>query len=276
MERLSIATRHGHVALTRRGHGPPVLLLHGIPGSAAAWQPVAERLEGRMRLVIPDLLGFGASHRPTDLATLLAPGQAEALADVLDALDIAAVTVVGHDFGGPVALLLARQRPTLVTRLGLLATNAFPDTPVPMPLALLRWPLVGRLAAPLLLSRASLAMMLRTGTGAPRTRLDRTVYLGDAAQSRAIRAIFEASLRRLGELYAPVAEQLRALNIPAFVGWGDRDPFFPLDQARRTADAAHARLTLYPGAGHFLPEERPAEVAADIAALLDAPVPTVT
>jgi pimeloyl-ACP methyl ester carboxylesterase len=267
VERLSIATRHGRVALRTGGEGPAVLLLHGIPGSGAAWDPVAERLADRVRLVVPDLLGFGASDRPADRTALLAPAQARALAEVLDALGLGAVTVVGHDFGGPVALLLAGERPDRVAALGLLAANTFPDTPVPMPLALVRWPLVGRLAAPLLFSRASLATMLRTGV--PSASLGG--YLGDAAQSRAVRTIFETSLRRLGELYAPVAAQLRALAVPAFVGWGDRDPFFPLDQGRRTADVAGARLAVYPGAGHFLPAERPHEVAADIAALVGSP-----
>ena len=54
------------------------------------------------------------------------------------------------------------------------------------------------------------------------------------------------------------------------VGWGDRDPFFPLEQGERTAAAANARLHVFRGAGHFLPHERPAEVAREIAAFATA------
>ena len=69
---------------------------------------------------------------------------------------------------------------------------------------------------------------------------------------------------------APLAATLPAVDAPTLVAWGDRDPFFGVAQARRTAAAVPgARLVLYRGAGHFLPEERPAELAADIARLLE-------
>lgn len=265
-----VDTRHGRMAVHRRGAGPPVLLLHGIPGGAAAWDPVADRLAGHADVLAPDLLGFGASDRPVDLATLHARAQAEALADVLRALGVAEATVVGHDFGGPVALMLTRVAPDTVGGLGLLAANVFPDTPVPMPLAAVRWPGIGRVAAAALFSRPSLALMLQAGTGRPRVRLDRRVHLGDPRQIAAIRTIFEGSLRDLAALYAPVQAQLQTWTGPAAVGWGDRDPFFPPQQGRRTALACGARFVLLPGAGHFLPGERPDEVASLIADLLDA------
>ena len=92
-------------------------------------------------------------------------GQAEALSDALGDLGVTEATVVGHDFGGPVALSLTAYRPDLIIGLGLLATNTFRDTPIPIPLSLVTWPVVGRVMAPALFSRASLAMMLGTGTG---------------------------------------------------------------------------------------------------------------
>jgi pimeloyl-ACP methyl ester carboxylesterase len=51
---------------------------------------------------------------------------------------------------------------------------------------------------------------------------------------------------------------------------GDRDPFFSVEQGERTAAAARASFSLYPDAGHFLPQERPTEVAADLNALIAA------
>lgn len=77
------------------------------------------------------------------------------------------------------------------------------------------------------------------------------------------------SLRQLAELYRPVEDALGAISVPTLVGWGDHDPFFPVEQGRRTAEAVPgAELRLYEGAGHFLPEERPEELAADIALLV--------
>jgi pimeloyl-ACP methyl ester carboxylesterase len=67
-----------------------------------------------------------------------------------------------------------------------------------------------------------------------------------------------------------VAETLATVRVPALIGWGDRDPFFPVEVGRRTADLVQgARFQLYEGAGHFLPEERPAELATDLGRLAE-------
>lgn len=268
MDEFVVTTRHGRLVMRRTGEGDAVLLLHGIPGSGNSWAEVTALLSEHATVLVPDLLGFGGSSRPRDLATLHASGQAEALEDALDALAIDTVTVVGHDFGGPVALVLTERRPPRVVRLGLLATNAFPDTPVPFPLSLVRRPMIGPLLVPLLFSRLSQAAMLSAGAGRPRPRLGRAAHLGDAAQVRAVRTLFAGSLRDMDRLYTPVAQRLQSWTGPAMVAWGDRDPFFPVPQGERTAAVAGTTLTLFPGAGHFLPQERPAQVAAAIGALL--------
>ena len=272
MTELLLDTRHGRLALRRAGQGDAVLLLHGIPGSGSSWAAVADRLSQHATVLVPDLLGFGGSSRPRELATLHASGQADALEDALDALALDAVTVVGHDFGGPVGLLLTGRRPSRVVRLGLLATNAFPDTPVPFPLSLIRRPVLGPLLGPVLFSRLSQAALLWVGAGRPRPRLDRAAHLGDAAQVRAVGTIFAGSLQNMDRLYGPVRHRLENWTGPTMVAWGDRDPFFPVTQGARTAAVAGTTLTVFPGAGHFLPQERPGEVAAAIGSLLQCPV----
>jgi pimeloyl-ACP methyl ester carboxylesterase len=260
-------TRHGQLALSREGAGPAVMLLHGVPGSAATWSQVAVRLAPEADVIVPDLLGFGGSARPRDLQTLHAVSQAEALLDALDAQEVPTATVVGHDFGGPVALSLLAMAPERVSSLGLLATNAFPDTPIPFPLSTIFWPVFGRLAAAGLFSRPSLRLMLRTGVGSPRVRLDPAAHLADADQVRAVRTIFEGSLRHLTELFSPVEIALETADVPGFVLWGDRDPFFTIESGKRTAAAFGVPLTRLDGAGHFLPEERPEEVAQAVLSL---------
>lgn len=120
----------------------------------------------------------------------------------------------------------------------------------------------------MLFSRASLRMMLRTGTGRPRVRLDPATYLGDADQAHSIRTIFAGSLSSLRELYEPIERYARTISVPIFVGWGTRDPFFPVTQGERAAAALSTPLRLYPDAGHFLPEERAPDIAGDIALLV--------
>jgi haloalkane dehalogenase len=252
---------------TASSGGPTAVLVHGIPGSGAAWSQVASHLADRFDVIVPDLLGFGGSARPTGLADLHAQSQARALSGLLDELPLEGVIVAGHDFGGPVALALHAQRPDLVAAVALLATNAFTDTPIPFPLSTVTWPLVGRAFSRVVFSSASQAMMLRFGVGRPRIRLDASTHLGDRSQRRAIRTIFSGSLTNLAELYRPIEDGLHRIAIPVMVAWGDRDPFFSIDQGQRTAAAVGAELQVYQGAGHFLPEERPAEVADDLALL---------
>lgn len=259
------ATGEQPLSFLHGGDGPTVVLLHGVPGSAHAWEAVVERLTG-VRAIVPDLLGFGSSSIADDLH---AEAQARAVAALLDALDITAATFVTHDFGGPVALRLLEQRPDLVSGLLLSATNAFGDTPIPFPLSTIFWPILGPMAANVIFSPTSLRMMLRTGVGTPRTNLDPAIHVGDARQARSIRTIFETSLRHLPELYGPLTDVLERIAVPTEVVWGDRDPFFTVDTAERTATTIPgAHLTVLEDAGHFLPSERPDEVVAVIGRLL--------
>jgi cis-3-alkyl-4-acyloxetan-2-one decarboxylase len=261
--------RDRHFSLLDSGEGETsLLLLHGIPGHRGAWDQVVDRLPASHRVLVPDLLGFGGSSRPNPGAALHAAAQAEALVALLDRLKIPRVIVVGHDFGGPVALWMTRIRPGLVTHLGLAASNAMPDTPIPFPLNLLKAPVLGGIVERATMSPTALRMMIGRGIGRPKVSIDRHAYVGDSGQARAIRSIFAMSLRNLRELYTPTKDALEALSIPTFVAWGDRDPFFAVKEGQRVADAVDgASFTVFDGAGHFLPEERPQELAELIAKL---------
>lgn len=231
-----------------------VVLIHGIPGAAASWSGVARRLAADCDVVVADLLGFGQSPRTQDL---MAPAQASALLSALREAGIARATLVGHDFGGPIALEILRRAPEKVTGVALIAPNLFPDTPVPFPLSAVRAPIIGGLAARVLFSRLALRAMVRACGG---------TQLGDPAS---VRTIFTRSLQHLAELYGQYPSTLRSIAVPAAVLWGTRDPFFPVSQAHRTAGLiAGAELVLVEGAGHFLPEQRPDEVADAIRAVI--------
>jgi pimeloyl-ACP methyl ester carboxylesterase len=260
------------MAYRRDGSGPTVVLLHGIPGQGRAWDRVLAELDDTFDVVIPDLIGFGDSDRPPrpTVENVGPAAQTAAVAALLDELGVHRATVVGHDFGAPVSVLLSASRPDLVAALALLAGNTFPDTPIPFPLSLTTAPIIGGLLSRLLFSGPSLTLLLRQGTGPDTTPPDASVYLGDRGQRRTIATIFSAALTHLTELYSPVSAALEDLEIPVLVGWGNRDPFFPLEQGERTAAAANARLHVFDGAGHFLPHERPTEVAREIAELTTA------
>ena len=245
-----------------------VVLLHGIPGSSAIWRAVAQDLAREHRVVVPDLLGFGESPRPASIDALWADAQAQALHDALNASGVQRAVFAGHDFGGLVALALAQDpnAHALIAGLCLAATNVFCDTPIPLPIRAVTWPVVGLLAECALFSRPSLQMMLRQGSSRP---LDSQVYLGDTGQRRAIATIFTHALRELHSRYAFAEPTLRRLDVPVLVAWGERDPFFAPAQAERTVAAArHGRIAVYDDARHFLPDERPEQLANDLRQLI--------
>lgn len=233
------------------GDGPTTLLLHGIPGSGTDWHEVAEYLAPGHRVLVPDLIGFGSSPRTNRIEELWADAQARAVERVLDGPAV----VVGHDFGGPVALALYRRRPDLFARLVLLATNGFRDAPIPMPIRAVTWPLVGAAAERVLMSGPGLRMVAGG-----------LADVGDGEQVRATRTIFATALRELPERYGPIEAVLAQVRVPTTVLWGDRDPFFPVAAGRRLAAAIPgARFEVIAGAGHFLPRERPEAVAGVVA-----------
>lgn len=237
--------------------GPTVLLLHGIPGWRGTWRNTARHLEG-CRVIAPDLLGFGESSDPS--GDFHARGQAEMVVALIRRLACGPVHLVGFDFGGPTAVLVYRLAPELVASLTLAATNVFTDTPIPLPLQLLRPPILGDLVARALLGRVGLAAMWVAAV-ARRDVFRFTQYSHMLRFPNGItwtRRVFLSSLRRLPELYAPVEATLADIHVPCRVIWGDCDPFFPLGVGERTAASIPgATLVRLRGSGHFLPEEDP-------------------
>ena len=81
---------------------PPVLLLHGQPGGARDWDQVVQALDHRVPTIVVDRPGWDGHSAPRDL-----PGNAAATLAALDARGAGRATVVGHSFGGAIALHLA-------------------------------------------------------------------------------------------------------------------------------------------------------------------------
>jgi pimeloyl-ACP methyl ester carboxylesterase len=100
------------------GEGPPVLLVHGFPDSSHLWRHQLPALTAAgLRVIAPDMRGFGASDRPADVAAYRLSRTVADLVAILDTLGVDRARVVGHDWGAAVAWLLAAIRPDRVERL---------------------------------------------------------------------------------------------------------------------------------------------------------------
>jgi pimeloyl-ACP methyl ester carboxylesterase len=106
------------LAVLDEGGGWPVLLLHGFPDSSHVWRhQVPALVEAGMRVIAPDLRGFGESDKPEAVAEYAITRSIADVVAVLDALGIERTHVVGHDWGAGLAWVLAALVPARVERL---------------------------------------------------------------------------------------------------------------------------------------------------------------
>ena len=108
-----------NVALAGPEDAPPALLLHGFPESHRTWIPVAERLKDRVRLIMPDLRGFGQSDRPQEVERYATEALVGNVFAIAEAMGIERFALVGHDWGGAMAWAAALSGNPAITRLGI-------------------------------------------------------------------------------------------------------------------------------------------------------------
>ena len=107
----------GRVHFRDEGEGPVVVLVHGVLVNGLLWRKVVPELTGGARVVVPEL-PLGAHPEPLHADADLSPtGLAQLVADLLDALDLDDVTLVGNDTGGAICQIVAANHPARVGRL---------------------------------------------------------------------------------------------------------------------------------------------------------------
>src|SRR5689334_1025645 len=119
---VQYVTIHGHRrAYVKTGSGPAILLLHGMACDHTTWDPIIRKLAKKHTVIAPDLLGHGLSDKPR--ADYSVGGFANGMRDLLTVLGVDRVTVVGHSFGGGVAMQFAYQFPERTERLVLVGSG---------------------------------------------------------------------------------------------------------------------------------------------------------
>ena len=244
----------GRLSYSDAGEGHPVLLLHGFPTSSLLWRREVTLLATRMRVIVPDLLGYGESAKPLE-ADLGIVAQARYVRELMEQLAISEVAVVGHDAGGAVARLLALHGD--VRALVLLDSAPLEEWPP-------RW--VGAVASAAdgdeTTERVEEVLRRTFQQGMHKATLDEAVFQaylrpwreGPQGFFRAARALDRAGV-------AGEARQLASLDVPAFVIWGEDDPFLPSAMAERLGDTLQgSTVALLPGCSHFVNEDAPQTV----------------
>jgi pimeloyl-ACP methyl ester carboxylesterase len=245
-----------------------VLLLHGVPGGAADLQQVAERLAGRhVEVLLPDRPGWA---RESGEGCGIAGNVDFALAR-LDAAGAARAVVAGHSWGSLVALALAERAPERVQGVGLI--SPFGPGAVRPPDRAFAVPVLGPALASLQLGVAGAAQLLPGLRPAIAWRygfeLDALPTRGRQWLSSQARRAFLREERALLDELQPVLAGCRSVTVPAVVVVGARDHVTGARTARALAELVPgARLTVVPGAGHFLPLTHPEAVAGALRPLV--------
>ncbi len=108
------------------GEGAPVIFVHGEPTWSFLWRKVIPPVrDAGFRCVAPDLAGFGASDKPTDIGWYSYDRHTQLAGTLLDDLDLRGATIVVHDWGGPIGLRLAVEHAERIDRIVILDTGLF-------------------------------------------------------------------------------------------------------------------------------------------------------
>ena len=257
------------------GKGPPVLLLHGFPDSSLGFRELCEALAARgFRAIAPDLRGYGLSSKPEGLEAYRSSAAIEDISALVRWTGEERVAVVGHDWGGTLAYLLATQHPEQVSRLVVL-NAAHPESyarALTRSLQLLRsWYI-------LFFQLRGIAEWVVTRRWVFRWLLRKLVARKELLSEAAIEA-GRRELLRPGAAAAALSYYRAAFRwpikcpgtiaAPTLVLWGRSDP--ALDP--KLLDDLPARcpqLTIeqVEGAGHFVHWDDPERVASELSAFL--------
>jgi pimeloyl-ACP methyl ester carboxylesterase/uncharacterized membrane protein YbhN (UPF0104 family) len=250
-----------------------LLLLHGQPGSRADWQQIAGRLPAQLHAVAVDRPGYGSSARA---AAGFAAG-ARTVLDELDSRGIQRAVLVGHSYGGGVALSAASLAPHRVEAVILLASvgpgcvngwDRLLAAPMAGPLcALVAWRLTPWIA------RARLALMARRRCRplGPGEYVNWQIWGHASSEHGSLWRTFLVEQRALLHELDGLVSAIPSVQAPVLLIADPGDTLVPIDTARRLAEALpDSRLQLVEGPGHHLPRRAPDVVAEAIVAFMAA------
>ncbi|MEL6706087.1 MAG: haloalkane dehalogenase [Bacteroidota bacterium] len=272
------------------GAGDPILLLHGIPTHGYLWRNVVDGLDRHGRVIVPDLMGYGASYQGDELSY---DGQSQQryFDAFMDALDLQDVTLVVNDLGSVLGLHWASRHPDRVKRI-ILVEAAMLDGPswyrhlplkMKMMFSLMRNP---RRAEKYLVDKNMMVETMIPKLGVKRRLTEdemhayREPFATEDVRARVLTPLGPAAMPKKGRsqdawdaagMMDTYADWLRTTNIPKLLLWA-RPGLIASPSAVRQAKRTFTNLksVKLPGRGvHFLAEDHPDAIAAEVARFID-------
>ncbi|GLZ28061.1 haloalkane dehalogenase 2 [Lentzea sp. NBRC 105346] len=259
----------GHVVhYVDEGSGPILLMLHGNPTWSFVYRDVIRSLRDQFRCVALDYPGFGLSvaapgyrYQPADHAGVVV--------EFLDRMDLSDVTLVAHDWGGPIGLFTAERRSNRFQRIVLANTWAWPTN------GELRAEIASRvMGGPIgreLIRRFNLFVNALIPAGHRRRKVSQTEMNHyrealDTWERRNACAILPGAITGSREFLAGIEGNLQLLdNLPTLIVWADRDvAFSDKDRERLEEKFPDHTTVVVKGAGHFVQSDAADEMSEAI------------
>jgi haloalkane dehalogenase len=250
------------------GEGPPVLFVHGEPTWSFLWRKVIPPVrEAGFRAVAPDLPGFGRSDKPVDIDWYSYDRHVDALATLVEQLDLRDATIVVHDWGGPIGLRVAIEHAERFERLVILDTGLFTGHQRMTDAWIAFRDFVART------EDLPVGMLVRGAC--KRDPGDEIVAAYDApfpnadskAGARAFPLLIPQSPDEPGAAAGQrVLDALKEDRRPTLMLWADSDPVLPLAVGQRFAESiGRPAPQVIQNASHFLQEDAGAQIGESIA-----------
>lgn len=253
------------------GEGPAVVLFHGEPTWSFLWRKVMPPLlAAGYRCVAPDLPGFGRSDKPTDLDWYSYDRHFEAATSLLERAGVRDATFVVHDWGGPVGMRIAAERPEMCSRIVVMDTGVFNGRQRMADAWTAFRDFVRRT------EDLPISFFIKGGCASDPDATVLAAYdapfpdPASKAGARAFPLMLPMSPEEPGAAAGQAAaDGIAARQLPSLCLWADSDPIIPLETGRAVAE----RLNLtapetIADASHFLQEDRGALIGERIAAWL--------
>lgn len=248
---------------------PVVVMLHGFTGSKENWYPLARRLEGRYRVLVPDLPGWGQSERKPGADYGFVAQSARVAAFIRTVSPNRPVVLLGHSMGGGIAALVAARHPDLVARVGLLdaAGVRFADNRFGLEVLAGRNPFGVGDARTL---QAYVDTVFHDAGAKPWIPwpVSQIVVARRRHDARFEQRVLDR-IGRSGERFTP-GEAARAIRQPTLLLWCRQDAVIdPSAMALYGARIPEARRVLLDGCGHMSLVEQPQNVADAVVRLIE-------
>lgn len=245
------------------GKGSPLLLIHGFGTNSYTWRYLAPELAKTHRVITIDLKGFGQSDKPLD-ENYSAVDQANLLAQFIEDHDLKGLTLIGHSYGGGVALFLALQDDQRlkgrIAKLVLLDTIAYPQR-IPTFFQMLDMPVVSQIGMHMVPAKAQVSVALKIAffddSKIDQAEID--AYSEPLESAEGKHAIIYSAREIVPPDLDSLASRYNSIKLPTLIIWGDHDRIVPLDiglKLRRSMP--NSKLAIVSECGHMPQEEQPA------------------